>query len=136
MRGGVTLSSTQSNFVWRTRTVSIRIETGVKSSNAPWTASRLASSALSPGIGHVAARHSVQKISKQGPFAVLTNLVAGITGLVNPFVGRIVGGIGDFAHSLVFSPYSRSQEIEAERIPFGSDICPPPTRGFTRTARL
>jgi predicted Zn-dependent protease len=67
-------------------------------------------------IGHVAARHSVQKISKQGPFAVLTNLVAGITGLVSPFVGRIVGGIGDFAQSLVFSPYSRSQETEADRV--------------------
>src|SRR5215475_11564384 len=67
-------------------------------------------------IGHVAARHSVQKISKQGPFALLTNLVAGITGLVSPMVGNIIGGVGEFAQSLVFAPYSRSQETEADRV--------------------
>ncbi len=67
-------------------------------------------------IGHVAARHTVQKISRQGPFALLTNLVAGITGLVSPLVGNIIGGVGEFAQSLVFSPYSRSQETEADRV--------------------
>lgn len=67
-------------------------------------------------IGHVAARHTVQKISRQGPFALLTNLVAGITGLVSPLVGSIIGGAGEFAQSLVFSPYSRSQESEADRV--------------------
>jgi len=67
-------------------------------------------------IGHVAARHSVQKISKQGPFAVVFGIVSGITGLVSPLVGNIVGGIGDFAQSLVFSPYSRSQETEADKV--------------------
>jgi predicted Zn-dependent protease len=67
-------------------------------------------------IGHVAARHSVQKISKQGPFAALTNVVAGVTGLVVPLAGRIVGGIGELATGLVFSPYSREQEREADRV--------------------
>jgi predicted Zn-dependent protease len=67
-------------------------------------------------IGHVAARHSVQKISKQGPFAMVFGIVSGITGLVSPLVGNIVGGIGDFAQSLVFAPYSRSQETEADKI--------------------
>jgi predicted Zn-dependent protease len=67
-------------------------------------------------IGHVAARHSVQKISRQGPFALVTNLVAGITGLVSPLVGSIVGGVGEFAQSLVFAPYSRSQETEADKV--------------------
>ncbi len=71
-------------------------------------------------IGHVAARHSVQKISKQGPFAVVFGLASGITGLVSPLVGNMVGGIGDFAQSLVFSPYSRSQETEADRV--GQDM--------------
>ena len=71
-------------------------------------------------VGHVAARHSVQKISKQGPFAVVFGLVSGITGLVSPLVGNIVGGIGDFTQSLVFSPYSRSQETEADRV--GQDM--------------
>ena len=67
-------------------------------------------------VGHVAARHSVQKISKQGPFAVVFGIVSGITGLVSPLVGSIVGGIGDVAQGLVFAPYSRSQETEADRV--------------------
>ena len=67
-------------------------------------------------IGHVAARHSAQKISRQGPFALVTNLVAGITGLISPLVGSIVGGVGEFAQSLVFAPYSRSQETEADKV--------------------
>ncbi len=67
-------------------------------------------------IGHVAARHSVQKISKQGPFAVVFGIVSGITGLVSPLVGNIIGGIGAFTQSLVFAPYSRSQETEADRV--------------------
>jgi predicted Zn-dependent protease len=58
----------------------------------------------------------VQKISRQGPFALITNLVAGITGLFVPVVGNIVGGVGEFAQSLVFSPYSRSQETEADKV--------------------
>ena len=67
-------------------------------------------------IGHVAARHTVQKISRQGPFAVVFGLASGIVGLVSPFVGNIIGGVGDLTQSLVFSPYSRSQETEADRV--------------------
>ncbi len=67
-------------------------------------------------IGHVAARHSVQKISKQGPFAVVFGIVSGITGLVSPLVGNIVGGVGDLTQGLIFAPYSRSQENEADRV--------------------
>ncbi len=43
-------------------------------------------------IGHVAARHTVQRISRQGPFALITNLVSGVTGFFVPVVGNIVGG--------------------------------------------
>ena len=67
-------------------------------------------------IGHVAARHSVQRISKQGPVAVLFGVVSGVTGLVSPLVGNIIGGVGDLTQSLIFSPYSRSQETEADRV--------------------
>src|SRR5215217_174906 len=67
-------------------------------------------------IGHVAARHTVQKISRQGPFALIFGLTAGLTGLVSPLVGNIVGGVGNFAQSLVFSPYSRSQESQSDEI--------------------
>ena len=67
-------------------------------------------------IGHVAARHTVQRVSRQGPFALITNLVSGITGFFVPIVGDIVGGVGNFAQSLVFSPYSRSQESQADEV--------------------
>ena len=67
-------------------------------------------------IGHVAARHSVQKISKQGPLAVVFGIASGITGLVSPLVGNIIGGVGDLTQGLLFSPYSRSQENEADEI--------------------
>jgi predicted Zn-dependent protease len=43
-----------------------------------------------------------------------------VTGFFVPVVGNIVGGIGNFAQSLVFSPYSRSQESEADKV--GQDI--------------
>ena len=71
-------------------------------------------------IGHVAARHSVQKISKQGPFAVVFGVASGLTGIVSPLVGNIIGGIGDVTQSIIFSPYSRSQETQADRI--GQDM--------------
>ncbi len=67
-------------------------------------------------IGHVAARHTVQRISRQGPFAIVFGIVSGLTGIVSETVGNIIGGIGEFAQSLVFAPYSRSQETEADRI--------------------
>jgi len=67
-------------------------------------------------IGHVAARHTVQRVSRQGPFALITNLVSGVTGFFVPIVGDIVGGVGNFAQSLVFSPYSRGQESEADDV--------------------
>jgi predicted Zn-dependent protease len=67
-------------------------------------------------IVHVAAKHAVQRISKQAPLAVVFGLVSGITGLVSSTVGDFLGGIGDFTQSAIFSPYSRSQETEADEV--------------------
>jgi predicted Zn-dependent protease len=67
-------------------------------------------------IGHVAAKHAVQRISKQAPFAVVFGIASGITGLVSSTVGDLLGGIGDLAQSAIFSPYSRSQETEADEV--------------------
>jgi predicted Zn-dependent protease len=66
-------------------------------------------------IGHVAGKHTVQKISKQGPVAVVFGVVSGLTSFI-PVVGNIVGGISDFTQSLVFAPYDRSQETQADRV--------------------
>lgn len=67
-------------------------------------------------IGHVAARHSVQTISKRGPFAIVFGIASGLAGLVSPLVGNIIGGIGDVTQGVIFSPYGRGQENEADRV--------------------
>lgn len=67
-------------------------------------------------IGHVAARHIVQQISRKAPFAIITNIGAGVTGIVSPLLGDIIGGLGSMATSLVFASYSRDQERQADRL--------------------
>jgi len=67
-------------------------------------------------VGHVAARHSVQAMSKRAPFALVFGIASGLASIVSPFVGNIIGGIGDITQSVIFSPYSRSQETEADRV--------------------
>jgi predicted Zn-dependent protease len=67
-------------------------------------------------IGHVAGRHSVQTISKQGPFAAVFGIASGLAGLVSPLVGSLIGGVGELTQSVIFSPYSRGQENEADRV--------------------
>jgi predicted Zn-dependent protease len=71
-------------------------------------------------IGHVAARHAVQRASLGTPFAIATGLPALAVGIVFPRLGRTVAGIGKLASGLVLSPYSRDQEREADRV--GQDI--------------
>jgi predicted Zn-dependent protease len=67
-------------------------------------------------IGHVAARHGVREITVEGPFAAVIGIVAGTTGLISPLVGSIIGRIGEFLKSVLFSPFERSQEYEADRV--------------------
>ena len=67
-------------------------------------------------IGHVAARHSVQQISRAAPLAMVTGLGAAVTGVVSPRLGRAVGGAGAAASELILAPYSRDQEREADRV--------------------
>ncbi|MGH7390219.1 MAG: M48 family metalloprotease [Candidatus Rokuibacteriota bacterium] len=62
-------------------------------------------------IGHVAARHSVQQLSRGAPLAVLSQLGGAI-----PIVGGVVGGAGRLATAAILAPYSREQEHEADRI--------------------
>lgn len=67
-------------------------------------------------IGHVAARHAVQQVSRAAPFAIVTGIGAGLTSLASPLLGELVGGIGGLASGLVLSPFSRDQEREADRV--------------------
>jgi predicted Zn-dependent protease len=67
-------------------------------------------------IGHVAARHAVQRLSRGAPLAIVTNLGAAITGIASPLLGQVVGGVGQLASGLVLAPYSREQERQADRV--------------------
>ena len=67
-------------------------------------------------IGHVAARHTVQRVTRAAPLAVATGIPAAAVGLVLPRLGRGIGTVGQFAGSLALAPYSRSQESESDRL--------------------
>jgi len=67
-------------------------------------------------IGHVAARHSVQRASRAAPLAIATGLSSMAVGIVSPELGQAVAGVGELAGGLVLAPYSRNQEREADRI--------------------
>jgi len=67
-------------------------------------------------IGHVAARHAVQRVSRAAPLGVLTGLGAATAGLVSPTLGEVVGSFGTAANEMLLAPYGRDQEREADRV--------------------
>ena len=71
-------------------------------------------------VGHIAARHAVQRLSRALPAGILTGLVSGVTGLASPLLGDLVQAGGDLATDALLAPYSREQEREADRV--GQDI--------------
>jgi predicted Zn-dependent protease len=71
-------------------------------------------------IGHVAARHAVQRVSATAPFAVLVGLPAAIVGSVSKTLGAVVAAPGALAGGLVLASHSRGQERQSDRI--GMDL--------------
>jgi predicted Zn-dependent protease len=67
-------------------------------------------------IGHVAARHHVQRLTLATPFAILLGLPAAIVGTVSKTLGAVVAIPGQLTGGLVLAGHSRSQEREADRI--------------------
>jgi predicted Zn-dependent protease len=67
-------------------------------------------------IGHIAARHAVQRISRAAPIGILAGIGAMTTGMVSPMLGDIVGGVGSAVNTAVLAPYGRDQEHEADRV--------------------
>ena len=67
-------------------------------------------------VGHVAARHAVQRVSRAVPIGVVTGLGAVVTGMVSPMLGNVVGGLGSVTNELLLAPYGRDQEREADRV--------------------
>jgi predicted Zn-dependent protease len=71
-------------------------------------------------IGHVAARHHVQRVTLATPFAVLLGLPAALVGTVSKTLGSVVAIPGQITGGLVLAGHSRAQEREADRI--GMDL--------------
>ena len=71
-------------------------------------------------IGHVAARHSVRRMSAAAPFALVAGITGGAVGLVSDSLGDAVGAIPSLAGKAFLAPYSRQQEREADDV--GVDI--------------
>ena len=67
-------------------------------------------------IGHVAARHHVQRLTLATPFAILLGLPAAIVGTISKTLGDVVAIPGQLTGGLVLAGHSRKQEREADRI--------------------
>ncbi len=70
-------------------------------------------------IGHVAARHTVQRFSRAVPLipiAIVTGIAGAVTSIVSPALGRALAGTGALAVTAVLAPYSRGQEEEADEV--------------------
>jgi predicted Zn-dependent protease len=67
-------------------------------------------------MAHVLERHAVSRVAAATPLAVLFGLPGAILGMVSPGLGGIVGGAGRVVSGLTLAPYSREQELEADRI--------------------
>jgi len=67
-------------------------------------------------IGHVAARHSVQRLTRAAPIGLLTGITSAAVGMVSPFLANTVSGTGSLLNSVILAPYSREQENDADAI--------------------
>lgn len=67
-------------------------------------------------IGHVAARHSVQRLTRAAPIGLVTGITSAAVGIVSPFLAHTVSGAGSLLNSTILAPYSRTQENDADAI--------------------
>lgn len=74
---------------------------------------------LAHEMAHVTERHAVRRVGAATPLAILFGVPSGILGMVSPTLGGLVGGTGRVLSGLALAPYSREQELEADRIGAG-----------------
>jgi predicted Zn-dependent protease len=70
-------------------------------------------------IGHIAARHAVQRISRAvtlAPVAIVTGIAGAVTSIVSPMLGDALGRSGALAVEAALAPYSRRQENQADEV--------------------
>jgi len=66
-------------------------------------------------VAHVLGRDAASRGTLSAPLSIITGIGALATGIVSPALGGVVAGLGGATQSLLFSPYSRSQENAADR---------------------
>lgn len=67
-------------------------------------------------IGHVAARHSVQRLTRAAPIGLVTGVTSAAVGIVSSSLANAVSGTGTLLNSAILAPYSREQENDADAI--------------------
>ena len=67
-------------------------------------------------IGHVAARHGVQRLTRAAPIGLVTGITSAAVGLVSSSLANVVSGTGSLLNSAILAPYSRGQENDADAI--------------------
>ena len=67
-------------------------------------------------IGHVAARHSVQRLTRAAPIGLVTGITSAAVRMVSPLLANTVSGTGSLLNSAILAPYSREQENDADAI--------------------
>ncbi len=67
-------------------------------------------------IAHVAARHSVRRVTVATPFALALGLPTAVVGSISDTLGSVLGGVSSLAAGAVIAPYSRQQERAADRL--------------------
>ena len=72
--------------------------------------------AIAHEMAHVTERHAARRVGAATPLAVLFGVPSGILGAVSPSLGGMIGGAGRVVAGLTLAPYSREQELEADRV--------------------
>ena len=67
-------------------------------------------------MAHVTERHAVARVGAATPLAVLFGVPGSLLGVVSPGLGDAVFDAGRAVSGLALAPYSRDQELEADRI--------------------
>lgn len=67
-------------------------------------------------IGHVAARHGVQRLTRAAPIGLVTGITSAAVGIVSSSLADVVSGTGGLLNSAILAPYSRGQENDADAI--------------------
>ncbi len=67
-------------------------------------------------IGHVAARHAVDRLTRAAPIGLFTGITAAAVGIASPTLAALISDSGKLLNSAILAPYNREQENQADEI--------------------